>query len=62
MRLAVIHQKTCRIVMRWPWHTRDKTVDIILLVWLWDRFYYDLLFKSFESRYEFSDWCKVRLQ
>jgi hypothetical protein len=30
--------------------------------WLWDIFYYDLLFKSFESRYELRDWCKVRLQ
>jgi hypothetical protein len=29
---------------------------------LWDIFYYDLLFKSFESRYELRDWCKVRLQ
>jgi hypothetical protein len=25
-------------------------------------FYYDLLFKFFESRYELLDWCKVRLQ
>jgi hypothetical protein len=23
---------------------------------------YDLLFKSFESRYELRDWCKIRLQ
>jgi hypothetical protein len=30
--------------------------------WLWDIFYYDLLFKSFESRYELRDWCTVRLQ
>jgi hypothetical protein len=30
--------------------------------WLWDIFYYDLLFKSFESRYELWDWCKKRLQ
>jgi hypothetical protein len=29
---------------------------------LWDIFYYDLIFKSFESRYELRDWCKVRLQ
>jgi hypothetical protein len=29
---------------------------------LWDIFYYDLLFKSFKSRYELRDWCKVRLQ
>jgi hypothetical protein len=29
---------------------------------LWDIFYYDLLFKSFESRYELHDWYKVRLQ
>jgi hypothetical protein len=29
---------------------------------LWDLFYYDLLFKSFESRYELWDWCKARLQ
>jgi hypothetical protein len=29
---------------------------------LWDIFYYDLLFKSFESRYELRGWCKVRLQ
>jgi hypothetical protein len=29
---------------------------------LWDIFYYNLLFKSFESRYELRDWCKVRLQ
>jgi hypothetical protein len=29
---------------------------------LWDIFYYDLLFKSFQSRYEPRDWCKVRLQ
>jgi hypothetical protein len=28
---------------------------------LWDIFYYDLLFKSFKSRYELRDWCKVRL-
>jgi hypothetical protein len=28
---------------------------------LWDIFYYDLLFESFESRYELRDWCKVRL-
>jgi hypothetical protein len=31
-------------------------------VWLWDIFYYDLLFKSFEPRYDLRDWCKVRLQ
>jgi hypothetical protein len=30
--------------------------------WLWDIFYYDLLFKSFESIYELRDWCKVRQQ
>jgi hypothetical protein len=30
--------------------------------WLWDIFYYDLLLKSFESRYELRDWCQVRLQ
>jgi hypothetical protein len=29
---------------------------------LWDIFYYDLLCKSFESRYELWDWCKARLQ
>jgi hypothetical protein len=29
---------------------------------LWDIFYYDLLRKSFESRYELRDWCKARLQ
>jgi hypothetical protein len=29
---------------------------------LWDIFYYDLLCKSFESRYELHDWCKARLQ
>jgi hypothetical protein len=29
---------------------------------LWDIFYYDLLHKSFESRYELWDWCKARLQ
>jgi hypothetical protein len=29
---------------------------------LWDIFYYDLIFNSFESRYELWDWCKVRLQ
>jgi hypothetical protein len=28
---------------------------------LWDIFYYDLLYKSFESRYELRDWCKARL-
>jgi hypothetical protein len=32
------------------------------LAWLWDIFYYDLLHKSFESRYELRDWCKARLQ
>jgi hypothetical protein len=30
--------------------------------WFWDIFYYDLLFKPFELRYELWDWCKVRLQ
>jgi hypothetical protein len=30
--------------------------------WLLDIFYYDLLCKSFEWRYELQDWCKVRLQ
>jgi hypothetical protein len=29
---------------------------------LWDIFYYDLLYKYFESRYELQDWCKARLQ
>jgi hypothetical protein len=29
---------------------------------LCDIFYYELLFKSFESRYEIRDWCKARLQ
>jgi hypothetical protein len=29
---------------------------------LWDIFYYDLLRKSFESRYELREWCKARLQ
>jgi ribosomal protein L44E len=33
-----------------------------LPAWLWDIFYYDLLFKSFESRYELGDWCKARMQ
>jgi hypothetical protein len=31
-------------------------------VWLWDIFYYDLLLKSFKSRYELRDWCKTRLR
>jgi hypothetical protein len=29
---------------------------------LWDIFYYDLLYKYFESRYELHDWCKARLR
>jgi hypothetical protein len=29
---------------------------------LWDIFYYYLICKSFESRYELRDWCKARLQ
>jgi hypothetical protein len=29
---------------------------------LWDIFYYDLLCKSFKSRYELRDWCRARLQ
>jgi hypothetical protein len=29
---------------------------------LWDIFYYDLLCKSFESRYGLRDWCRARLQ
>jgi hypothetical protein len=29
---------------------------------LWDIFYYDLLCKSFESRYELHNWCKAKLQ
>jgi hypothetical protein len=29
---------------------------------LWDIFYYDLLCKSFESRYELQDWCLARLK
>jgi hypothetical protein len=29
---------------------------------LWDIFYYDLLCKSFELRYELWDWCKARQQ
>jgi hypothetical protein len=32
------------------------------LVRLWDIFYYDLLCKSFKSRYDLRDWCKARLQ
>jgi hypothetical protein len=32
------------------------------LAWLWDIFYYDLLCKSFKSRYELRDWCRARLQ
>jgi hypothetical protein len=31
MRPVAICQKTDMIVMRWPWHTGDKTVDSILL-------------------------------
>jgi hypothetical protein len=31
MRLAVICQKTDMIITRQPWHTRDRTVDSILL-------------------------------
>jgi hypothetical protein len=31
MRPAAIHQKTDRIVMKWPWHTGDRTIDSILL-------------------------------
>jgi hypothetical protein len=31
-------------------------------VWLWVIFYYDLLCKSFESRYELQDWCLARLK
>jgi hypothetical protein len=30
--------------------------------WLWDTFYYDLLRKSFESRYELRAWCLARLK
>jgi hypothetical protein len=29
---------------------------------LWDIFYYDLLRKSFESRYELRDWCLAGLK
>jgi hypothetical protein len=29
---------------------------------LWNIFYYDLLCKSFESRYELRDWCLERLK
>jgi hypothetical protein len=60
MRSAAIRRKTDRIIMRRPWHTGGRTVDSIAR--LWDIFYYDLLFKYFESRYELWDWCKVRLQ
>jgi hypothetical protein len=31
-------------------------------VWLWNIFYYDLLYKSFESRYELRNWCLARLK
>jgi hypothetical protein len=31
MRLAVIRQRTDRIIMRWHWHTGDKIVDGILM-------------------------------
>jgi hypothetical protein len=31
MRPAAIRWKTDKIVMRWPWHTGDRTVDSILL-------------------------------
>jgi hypothetical protein len=27
---------------------------------VWDKYYYDLLFKSFESRHEFRTWCAAR--
>jgi hypothetical protein len=30
--------------------------------WFWDILYYDLLKKSFDSRYDLRDWCKARLQ
>jgi hypothetical protein len=49
------------IVMRWPWHTGDKTVDSILLRGF--GIYFIMIYYSsfFESRYELRDWCKVRL-
>jgi hypothetical protein len=31
VRPVTIRQKTDRIIMRWPWHTRDRTVDSIFM-------------------------------
>jgi hypothetical protein len=44
------------------WRTGDRTIDNILLHGFGTLFYYDLLCKSFESRYELRDWCHTRLQ
>jgi hypothetical protein len=62
MRPTVIRWKTCMIVVRWSWSTGNRTVDSILLRDFGTYFYYDLLCKSFESRYELWDWCRARLQ
>jgi hypothetical protein len=48
--------------MRRSWRTGDRTIDSILLLGFGTYFYYDLLFKSCDSRYELRDWCKARLQ
>jgi hypothetical protein len=53
---------TCTMSTIRLWHTRDRTVDSILLHGFRTYFYYDLLCMSFESRYELRDWCRARLQ
>jgi hypothetical protein len=30
--------------------------------WIWDKFYFDLLHKSFESRHEVQAWCVARVK
>jgi hypothetical protein len=49
------HHKTA--LTYWRQNCRQYPVT-----WLWDIFYYDLLCKSFESRYELQNWCLTRLK
>jgi hypothetical protein len=41
------------------WRTGDRTIGNILKR-VWDKYYFDLLHKSFESRHELWAWCEAR--
>jgi hypothetical protein len=52
---------TCTVSTIRPWCTGERTVGNILLGGGgWDKYYFDLLRITFESRHELWAWCEAR--